>query len=278
MEVKYRRNRMKQKILSGQDHSWLLLDLMSIELIEIIGMLGYDYFMIEGEHAFLNEQHILDMVRAAERYDMTACIRLQPPLDPGQIGRLLDIGIQGLHYTHVRSAADVKAFVSAAKYPPIGDRGFGRFSRMNGFGLGDEQEAMKAGNEEIFLSIAIEDIEGAENIEEICAAPGLDQIGIGPSDLSASMGIPGQYSNPKFQGGLSARPSGDQSLAVRSPRRPSPRRLGQYADRPVHAGSAGRHTHHERLRRAQRQAAAKRIGGCGAQTLAGVARARIWAR
>jgi len=198
VEFKIRPNRMKRKILAGEDHRWLLLDFMSVELVEIIGTLGFDYIMIEGEHGALNEDRIQDLVRAAERYDMTPCIRLQE-IYPDQIGRLLDIGIQGIHFCHARNGADVERFVRAAKYPPLGDRGFGRFSRLNAFGLSDEAEAIKAGNEELFLSIAIEDIEGANNIEEICATPGLDHIGIGSSDLSASMGIPGQYDNPEFQ-------------------------------------------------------------------------------
>jgi 4-hydroxy-2-oxoheptanedioate aldolase len=199
MAFQVRLNRLKKKLLSGQDSSWVLLDIMSVEIVEILGMLGFDSFLMEGEHAALNEDKIQDLVRAAERFEMTPTIRLRT-IDFGQVGRLLDIGVQGIQATHIRSAADAEHLVKCTRYPPLGQRGFGRFSRLNCFGMADEADALKCGNEAVLVTIAIEDLEGAENIAEILKTDGLDMVVIGPSDLSASMGIPGQYENPRFQG------------------------------------------------------------------------------
>lgn len=198
MSIQVRPNRLKSKLVSGEAHSWALLDIMSVELVEVLGMVGFDSFLIDGEHVAMNEEKILDVVRAAERFQMTPMIRLRS-FDFAAIGRLLDMGIQGIQATHIRTAAEAEHLINCAKYPPIGKRGFGRFSRLNCYGMADEAEALKAGNDGVVLIVAIENIEGAENIDEIVKVEGLDLVVIGPSDLSVSMGIPGMYDHPRFQ-------------------------------------------------------------------------------
>ena len=197
-QVRIRRNKVKEKWKAGQAYSWVLLDLMSPQLVEMLGLVGFDAVMLEGEHAALDEGQILELVRAAEIANITPVIRLRS-VNYEQIGRLLDIGIQGIHATHIRSKAEAEHLVKCATYPPSGERGFGRYSRANRFGLADEAAAMRDGNEAVALTIAIEDIQGAENIEEICTVEGIDSIVIGPSDLAASLGVPGDYSNPRLQ-------------------------------------------------------------------------------
>lgn len=198
MSIQVRSNRLKSKLVKGQANSWALLDIMSVELVELLGMVGFDSFLIDGEHVARDEQTVQELVRAAERFDMTPMIRLRT-VDFAEIGRLLDMGIQGIQATHIRTAAEAEHLIKCTKYPPVGKRGFGRFSRLNCYGLADEEQALKAGNEGVLLIVAIENIEGAQNIDEIVAVDGLDLIVIGPSDLSVSMGIPGQYAHPRFQ-------------------------------------------------------------------------------
>lgn len=193
-----RPNRVKMKWKAGETYSWVLLDLMSPQLVEMLGKIGFDAVMLEGEHAPLSETLILDLVRAAEIADVTAVIRLRN-IEFDRIGRLLDLGIQGIHATHIRSKVEAEHLVRCAKYPPLGERGFGRFARANGFGLAAEASALRDGNEAVALTIAIEDAQGAGNIAEICTVDGIDSIVIGPSDLAASLGVPGDYSNPLFR-------------------------------------------------------------------------------
>jgi 4-hydroxy-2-oxoheptanedioate aldolase len=198
VSIQVRPNRLKSKLINAEPHSWALLDIMSVELVEVLGIVGFDSFLIDGEHVALNEEKILEIVRAAERFQMTPMIRLRS-FDFAEVGRLLDMGIQGIQATHIRSGAEAQRLIDCAKYPPIGKRGFGRFSRLNCYGMADEAEALKAGNEGVVLIVAIENLEGAQNIEEIVKVEGLDLVVIGPSDLSVSMGLPGQYDDPRFQ-------------------------------------------------------------------------------
>jgi 4-hydroxy-2-oxoheptanedioate aldolase len=220
-----RPNRLKSKP-PGSPRPFVLLDILSPDLLEIYGMLGAECFMIEGEHAAYDETLFLHLVRVGELYDMTPGIRVNT-LDRGQIARLLDIGIQWIHYAHAESAEDVERFVRYAKYPPIGERGFGRFSRLNRYGMADEAEAIKAGNDSVYLSVAIEDLEGVRNVREICEVEHIDSVEVGSSDLTASMGLPGQYDHPKVQEVLQslvdtmkefphARPPGRGGYAIRA--------------------------------------------------------------
>jgi 4-hydroxy-2-oxoheptanedioate aldolase len=192
-----RPNRLKSKA-PGAPRPFVLLDILSPDLLEIYGMLGAECFMIEGEHAAWDESLFLHLVRVGELYGMTPGIRINT-LDRGQIARLLDIGIQWIHYAHAESKEDVERFVRYAKYPPIGERGFGRFSRLNRYGMADEGEAIKAGNDAVYLSVAIEDLEGVSNVRAICEVEHIDSVEVGASDLSASMGLPGRYDHPEVR-------------------------------------------------------------------------------
>ena len=163
--------------MPGKPVFGFLLDVPSAELVEILGLLGFDTFTIEGEHGVYDDAFYLSLIRAAELHGMAPQIRINT-IHPDQICRLLDLGLQGIHYTHVSSAEDARSLVKAAKYYPEGERGFGRFSRANLFGLTDEREAVQMGNDAIYLSVAIEDMSGVDHLEEICGVPGIDHVGV----------------------------------------------------------------------------------------------------
>jgi 4-hydroxy-2-oxoheptanedioate aldolase len=198
MKYVVRPNRIKQKMREGKPVFGFLLDVPSPELVEILGLLGFDTFTMEGEHGVYDDAFYLSLIRAAELYGMAPQIRINT-IHPDQICRLLDLGLQGIHYTHVSSAEDARNLVRAAKYYPEGERGFGRFSRANLYGLTDEREAVQAGNDSIYLSVAIEDMQGVEHLEAICAMASIDHVGVGPSDLAAAMGHPGDYDHPEVE-------------------------------------------------------------------------------
>jgi len=187
---------MKEKRTRGERVRNVLLDILSPDLLEVFALAGYESVMFEGEHHALDENLYVNLIRVAEMYDMTPSIRLRT-IQPGPIARLLDIGIQGITATHIHSAEDLKNLIRCAKYPPEGERGFGRFSRLNKWGMADEAEALKAGNDALWLGGLVEDMEGVEHIDEILAVPGIDSIGVGSSDLTCAMGYPGEYDHPE---------------------------------------------------------------------------------
>ena len=200
-QLAYRPNLTKRKLKAGQTVFGTLLTVMSAELVEMLGIAGLDFIIMEGEHGPWDESQILNIVRASELSGITPTIRLSN-LEPDRICRLLDMGVQGIHCSHVASKEEAAELARVVKLYPQGERGFGRYSRANFYGMLDEHEAVRAANEESLVVAQIEDRHGIEHIDEIVQVPGIDVISVGPSDLSQSYGLPGQYDHPTIKNAL----------------------------------------------------------------------------
>jgi 4-hydroxy-2-oxoheptanedioate aldolase len=200
-DPKYRPNLTKRKLRAGGTVFGTLLTVMSPELVEMLGLAGLDFIIMEGEHGPWDESQILNIVRASELVGITPTIRLSN-LEPDRICRLLDMGVQGIHCSHVASKEEATELVRVVKLVPQGERGFGRFSRANFYGMLEEREAVEAANAESLVVAQIEDRHGIEHIEEIVQVPGIDILSVGPSDLSQSYGLPGQYDHPTVKAAL----------------------------------------------------------------------------
>jgi 4-hydroxy-2-oxoheptanedioate aldolase len=197
----YRPNLTKRKLNAGETVYGCLLTVMNAELVEMLGIAGLDFVIMEGEHGPWDEAQILNIVRAGELAGVTPTIRLSN-LEPDRICRLLDMGVQGIHCSHVGSQADAEELVRVVKLYPSGERGFGRFSRANFYGVLEESEAVQAANAESLVVAQIEDRHGIDHIDDIVQVPGIDVISVGPSDLSQSYGLPGQYDHPTIRQAL----------------------------------------------------------------------------
>ncbi|MBV9581318.1 MAG: hypothetical protein JO057_22280 [Chloroflexi bacterium] len=200
-EPHYRPNLAKRKLRAGQTVYGTLLTVMNAELVEMLGIAGLDFVIMEGEHGPWDESQILNIVRASELVGITPTIRLSN-LEPDRICRLLDMGVQGIHCSHVSSKEEAAELVRVVKLYPQGERGFGRFSRANFYGMLEEREAVEAANAESLVVAQIEDRHGIEHIEDIVQVPGIDILSVGPSDLSQSYGLPGQYDHPVVKAAL----------------------------------------------------------------------------
>jgi 4-hydroxy-2-oxoheptanedioate aldolase len=197
----YRPNLAKRKLNASETVFGTLLTVMNPELVEMLGIAGLDFIIVEGEHAPWDESQILNIVRASELVGVTPTIRLSN-LEPDRICRLLDMGVQGIHCSHVGSREEAEELVRVVKLYPLGERGFGRFARANFYGVLEEDEAVRAANVESLVVVQIEDRNGIEHIQEILDVPGIDVISVGPSDLSQSYGLPGQYEHPTVKQAL----------------------------------------------------------------------------
>jgi len=167
------------------------------QIVEIIGLAGFDAAFIDMEHTSFDLRDIQLMVMAAERVGVTPIVRT-PGFDPAFILRLLDMGVQGIQVPHVSSAETAREAVKAVRYPPQGERGIAAASRAADFGKTRLLDHMAASNREITLACMIEDMEAVEHIDEIAAVDGVDLLAVGPSDLSRSLGVSGQPDHPKL--------------------------------------------------------------------------------
>ena len=182
----------KNKYIVG---SWI--NSASPIIAEIMAQSGYDFLTIDAEHSAVDLYQIQGLLQAitSGNPDCAPLVRI-PASDPFMIKRYLDAGAAGIIAPLVNDAETAREIVSAAQYPPDGTRGVG-FSRSNSYGV-EFHEHIPADNEKIFVCIQIEHIDGVNNIESILDVPGIGGVFIGPYDLSASMGLPGQLDHPKL--------------------------------------------------------------------------------
>ena len=123
---------------------------------------------------------------------------------PTPVRKALEIGADGVIVPHVNTRQDAENAVQAARFPPGGRRGFGALVRSNRFNLpsiGMEEYARRS-NEGVIVVAQIEEREAVENIDEITQTEGIDAILLGPSDLSLSLGVSGQFQNPEMVGNI----------------------------------------------------------------------------
>lgn len=193
-------NAFKQRLNCGQAQIGLWLGLADAYCAELCANAGFDWLLIDGEHAPNDLRGMLGQLQAIAPYPTSPVIRLVVG-DAGLIKQMLDLGVQTLLIPMVESAAQAQQLVRAARYPPSGIRGVGsalaRASRWNSIpGYLDKAD------EQVCLLVQIESLNGLANLDAITAVEGVDGVFIGSADLSASMGHRGHPGHPDVQAAI----------------------------------------------------------------------------
>ena len=193
-----RHNVTKEKLKNGQTVLGCFVRYPNAALVEVLGYCGWDFICFDGEHGSIEPADCEQMTRAAELQGVTPIVRV-PVNQQHVILRFLDTGAHGLHVPMVNSAADAEAVVQSVKYQPRGSRGLAGV-RASDYGQGIPFiEYVAVANTETLISIHIETEAAVDHLPEIVKVDGLDVIFIGPTDLSNSLGVPGQQQHPKVQ-------------------------------------------------------------------------------
>ena len=160
---------------------------------EILANAGYEWIAIDIEHTDIDVTSLTELLRAMYGRGVAPVARVATNglLD---IRRALDAGAEGVLIPFVNTPEQAKFAVQAAKYPPMGVRGYS-FCRANDWGVSFAED-VKTANEQTAVIVMIESRQGVENIDAIVAVEGVDAVFIGPYDLSGSYGIPGQTQAP----------------------------------------------------------------------------------
>jgi 4-hydroxy-2-oxoheptanedioate aldolase len=191
-----KKNLLKEKLDKGGVGFGVLISEPAIMIVEILGLLGFDYLYIDCEHSPMSFESVTHLVRAAELRRLTPLVRV-PQNVPEIILRYLDTGAMGIIIPNMNSAKMAQKAVRAVKYPPEGERGLSSSVRATDFGLRERLgEHVKTANLETMVLGIIESCEGVECIEDILGTQGIDGVNIGPLDLSKSLGVPGQMKHP----------------------------------------------------------------------------------
>jgi len=167
----------------------------SASIAELFAAAGFDFVVIDGEHAPQTPVGIQAQLQAVNGYECTPVVRLGG-IDRAEIQVVLDMGAGGVLVPLVRTAAEVETFVQACRYPPQGIRSYGP-SRASRFGF--DREYWPRNTPKIVTMIIIETAEAVENIDEILAVEGLDTFVMGPADLSVALGVPMEMQHPKVE-------------------------------------------------------------------------------
>ncbi len=178
------------RLRAGETLLGCIIALPSQEVAELFSRAGFDWLLIDTEHAPLDAQRLLQAARCP-------CLVRVPAGDEAVIKKALDIGAAGVVVPQVNSAAAAERIVGYCKYPPRGSRGVG-IVRAQGYGL-DFEEYVAGANDNVLVMLQIEHIDAVNNIEAIVRVPGVDALMIGPYDLSGSMGKLGRVNDPEVE-------------------------------------------------------------------------------
>ncbi|WP_295524037.1 4-hydroxy-2-oxoheptanedioate aldolase [uncultured Pseudacidovorax sp.] len=188
-------NPFKNALAARQAQVGLWLSMADSYAAEACATAGFDWLLIDGEHAPNNVLSILPQLQSVAAYRSHPVVRAVNG-DTALIKQLLDIGAQTLLVPMVDTAEQAAALVSATRYPPEGIRGVGaavaRASRWGG-----RRDYLDEANDEVCLLVQAETRTALQNLEAICAVDGVDGVFIGPADLAASMGHRGKAGHPE---------------------------------------------------------------------------------
>ena len=194
-----RRNAFKAAIAEGRRQIGFWLSLGSPAVAELVAGAGYDWVMIDTEHAPNEVPDVIDQLRALEGGAATPVVR--PAWnDPVLIKRLLDAGAPALLVPFVRNAEEAARAVAATRYPPHGIRGVATITRASRYGRMADYARTAA--DELCVIVQLETRASLTELEAIAAVPGLDALFIGPSDLAADMGHLGEPGHPEVQAAI----------------------------------------------------------------------------
>jgi 4-hydroxy-2-oxoheptanedioate aldolase len=186
-------NRFKRALADGRQQIGLWCSLANHYCVEVVAGAGFDWLLLDCEHAPNDLESLLSQLQAAAPYPVEPVVRI-PWNDTVTIKRVLDIGAQSLLIPYVQNADEARRAVAAVRYPPAGVRGVGGTTRATRFGR--IKDYAPRAHEEICLLLQAETREALAEIEAIAAIDGVDGIFIGPADLHASLGYPGETANP----------------------------------------------------------------------------------
>lgn len=193
------KNAFKQALAEGRRQIGLWCSLPSPYVAEGIAGAGFDWLLIDTEHTPADPIAVLPMLQAAEGKDSSLVVR-PASNDPVLIKRFMDIGAQTLLIPMVQSAEEAQAAVSAMRFPPEGVRGVAGLIRATQYGR--IPDYVTTANREACCLVQVETQEALDEIEAIAAIEGVDGIFVGPSDLAASLGYPGDFMHEAVQAAI----------------------------------------------------------------------------
>jgi 4-hydroxy-2-oxoheptanedioate aldolase len=182
------------RLRGGEPLNGLIVKMPCASLLELAGHSGFDFAMIDTEHGPSEVEALEHHLRAADSAGLPALVRVASGA-PSVILHALDAGAAGIVAPHVDDAETARRVVRAAHYPPLGARGLATSTRAGNHGMVSVGEHVRHAESTIVV-VQIEDEAAVPNAGAIAGEPGVDAVFLGPSDLSMSLGHPGDLAHP----------------------------------------------------------------------------------
>lgn len=199
-----RPNRLKTLFAENKPALGCSLMFPSPQLVEMLGHAGFDWVLLDCEHGSLSLSDVEIMAMAADAAGLTAIARPRSN-SPADIQSVMDRGVAGVQIPHVNTAEEARRAVQSVKFGPGAARGLAAGTRPDRWGLGARMPDFTAqANATSLVCVQIEHQEAVANIDDILQVEGIDVFFIGPSDLSQSMGHPGNPKAPQVAAAIEA--------------------------------------------------------------------------
>lgn len=189
-------NRTRERLARGETVFGCSLQVYrSAEIPRTLAAAGFDYVFIDMEHGSYNLETVHDMIIASKLVDITPIVRVTE-LQYGLCSRLLDQGAQGIILPRVEQPRVLERALSWLRFPPVGERGYGVNATMIEYETASMAEVIEHQNSQILAVVQFETTAALERADELLSLKGVDVVMVGPSDLSISLGVPGQMEHP----------------------------------------------------------------------------------
>lgn len=185
---------LRERLKSGPPLIATFSIIPSVEVVELIGLAGFDAIIIDLEHGSHGSEALGPLILAARARAIYPLVRVRTSR-PSEIGAALDAGAAGVIVPQIGSLGEAEKAVRAARFAPEGNRGANPFVRAADYS--GRLEWFAEANRDAAILLMIEGQSALLAADEIAALPNLDGIFIGPMDLSHALGVPGDMANPK---------------------------------------------------------------------------------
>src|SRR5215469_16563378 len=169
----------------------------TVDIAKMMKTAGYDWLFIDLEHGPMSIEFATTLAVAALDTGISPIVRV-PFMQHTMATRVLDSGALGIVMPHVDTPEQAHEIVDHLKYPPIGHRSLAGSQAIFDFKPLPISEMVEAANAALLVIPLMETPTAIANAEAIAAVPGVDALLIGTNDLSAEMGLPGEFGHPKI--------------------------------------------------------------------------------
>ena len=188
----------RSRVLAGTPALGAFLTWPVEGVLELLGLGGFDFGVLDTEHGYFNPESVERMVRAAENVPLPVIVRVPNCHASADVGRALDAGGCGVLYPRADGIAAVRSAVESAKYAPVGKRGLAGV-RANRYGSVPFDRWVLEANEGSIVFVQIETAGALNAVAEIASESWVDLLFVGPNDLSQALGVPGHYDDPRYR-------------------------------------------------------------------------------